>query len=59
MPGRVVLLATTPRVAPGLLSGAAWALLREADRVLCHDAAHPLLPELAASGVTALVVERA
>jgi XTP/dITP diphosphohydrolase len=58
VPGRLVLLATTPRVAPGLLTGAAWALLREADEVLCADAAHPLLPELAAAGVPARVVEQ-
>jgi XTP/dITP diphosphohydrolase len=57
VPGRLVLLATTPRVAPGLLTGAAWALLRDADEVLCADAEHPLLAELAADDLTARVVE--
>ncbi len=56
MLGRLVLLATTPRVAPGLLTGAAWALLRSADEVLCADAEHPLLPELAANDVRARAV---
>ena len=57
MLGRLVLLATTPRVAPGLLTGAAWGLLRDADHVSCDDVAHPLLPELAAAGVSARVME--
>ncbi|MET7640337.1 nucleoside triphosphate pyrophosphohydrolase [Streptomyces sp. NPDC005438] len=54
--GRVVLLTTSHRVAPGLLSWPAWQLLREADRVLCGDEDHPLLPFLAEAGV---VVEHA
>ncbi len=57
MPGRLVLLATTPRVAPGLLTGAAWALLRDADEVLCAHARHPLLPEMAAIDLAARAVE--
>jgi XTP/dITP diphosphohydrolase len=52
-----VLLATTSRVAPGLLTGAAWGLLRDADDVACGDAAHPLLPELAAAEVRARVMD--
>ncbi|MDT0441720.1 MazG family protein [Streptomyces johnsoniae] len=50
--GRIVLLTTTDRVAPGLLSFAAWDALRGADRVLCRDAAHPQLPYLADAGVS-------
>ncbi|MGW8374578.1 nucleoside triphosphate pyrophosphohydrolase [Streptomyces sp. ODS28] len=43
-PGRLVLLTTTHRVAPGLLSWPAWQALRGAHRVLCSDPAHPQLP---------------
>jgi XTP/dITP diphosphohydrolase len=35
--GRIVLLVTSPRTAPGLLSWPAWAALREADVVLAAD----------------------
>jgi XTP/dITP diphosphohydrolase len=38
-------------VAPGLLSFAAWRVLREADRVVCPDPGHPQLPYLAEAGV--------
>ncbi|MFJ8947375.1 nucleoside triphosphate pyrophosphohydrolase [Streptomyces sp. NPDC102395] len=55
-PGRVVLLTTSHRVAPGLLSWPAWEALRTADRVLCADGAHPQLPYLREAGV---VVEEA
>lgn len=37
VPGRVVLLFTSPRTAPGLLSWAAWSALRQADLVLAAD----------------------
>ncbi|WP_328729207.1 nucleoside triphosphate pyrophosphohydrolase [Streptomyces griseoaurantiacus] len=50
-PGRIVLLTTSHRVAPGLLSWPAWQLLRTADRVLCADGAHPQLPYLREAGV--------
>jgi XTP/dITP diphosphohydrolase len=50
--GRVVLLTTSHRVAPGLLSWPAWRTLHEADRVVCADAAHPQLPYLREAGVT-------
>ncbi|MYS31746.1 nucleoside triphosphate pyrophosphohydrolase, partial [Streptomyces sp. SID7804] len=33
--GRIVLLTTSHRVAPGLLSWPAWQILHAADRVLC------------------------
>ncbi|MBW8735931.1 MAG: nucleoside triphosphate pyrophosphohydrolase [Streptomyces turgidiscabies] len=45
-PGRVVLLTTSHRVAPGLLSWPAWQTLHAADRVLCADGTHPQLPYL-------------
>ncbi|MBC2876121.1 MULTISPECIES: nucleoside triphosphate pyrophosphohydrolase [Streptomyces] len=51
--GRIVLLTTSHRVAPGLLSWPAWQTLRAADRVLCADPAHPLLPYLGEAGITA------
>ena len=50
MTGRLVLLSTSPRVAPGLLSGLAWSTLRSAGAVRAA-AGHPLLPYLQADGV--------
>ncbi|QEV18498.1 nucleoside triphosphate pyrophosphohydrolase [Streptomyces alboniger] len=49
--GRVILLTTSHRVAPGLLSWPAWQALRDADEVLCGDADHPQLPYLREAGV--------
>jgi XTP/dITP diphosphohydrolase len=43
MSGRLVLLSTSPRVAPGLLSWHAWSLLRD-GHVVTSDENHPLLP---------------
>lgn len=51
-PGRIVLLTTSHRVAPGLLSWPAWQVLRAADQVLCADGAHPQLPYLREAGIT-------
>ncbi|MFD5160008.1 nucleoside triphosphate pyrophosphohydrolase [Streptomyces hawaiiensis] len=51
-PGRVVLLTTSHRVAPGLLSWPAWQALHAADRVLCADGTHPQLPYLREAGIT-------
>ncbi|WP_073949545.1 nucleoside triphosphate pyrophosphohydrolase [Streptomyces kebangsaanensis] len=51
-PGRIVLLTTSHRVAPGLLSWPAWQALRTADRVLCADGAHPQLPYLREAGIS-------
>ncbi|MFF5571585.1 nucleoside triphosphate pyrophosphohydrolase [Streptomyces luteogriseus] len=51
-PGRIVLLTTSHRVAPGLLSWPAWQALHAADRVLCADGAHPQLPYLREAGIT-------
>lgn len=50
-PGRIVLLTTTHRVAPGLLSWPAWQALRTAGRVLCSDPGHPQLPYVREAGV--------
>ncbi|GAA2619382.1 MazG family protein [Streptomyces axinellae] len=49
--GRIVLLTTTHRVAPGLLSWPAWEALRTAGRVLCADPDHPQLPYLRDAGI--------
>ncbi|OHV37907.1 nucleoside triphosphate hydrolase [Pseudofrankia sp. EUN1h] len=46
---RVTLLATSARVAPGLLTAPAWDLVRKAP-VRCADPAHPQLPALRAAG---------
>ncbi|MEU1317028.1 nucleoside triphosphate pyrophosphohydrolase [Streptomyces tibetensis] len=51
-PGRLVLLTTSHRVAPGLLSWPAWQALHEADQVLCADGTHPQLPYLREAGIT-------
>ncbi|MDI3386649.1 nucleoside triphosphate pyrophosphohydrolase [Streptomyces sp. B-S-A8] len=51
-PGRIVLLTTSHRVAPGLLSWPAWKALHDADQVVCADPAHPQLPYLRDAGVT-------
>ncbi|WP_255950406.1 MazG family protein [Streptomyces odontomachi] len=47
-----MLLTTSHRVAPGLLSWPAWRALHAADRVLCADPDHPQLPYLREAGVT-------
>ena len=56
-PGRIVLLTTSHRVAPGMLSWPAWQLLRTAETVVCGDAAHPQLPYLREAGVDVRVAE--
>ncbi|MFJ4798542.1 MazG family protein [Kitasatospora purpeofusca] len=48
---KLILLITTHRVAPGLLSWPAWEALRSAGRVLAGDAGHPQLPALRQAGV--------
>ena len=55
MSARLVLLATSTRTAPGLLSWEAWSTLRWADAVLVSAADHPLRPALAAAEVVAEV----
>jgi XTP/dITP diphosphohydrolase len=53
----LTILATSPRVAPGLLSWAAWSALHEADRVTAPEG-HPQLPALMAAGVAVTVSEK-
>ena len=53
---RLVVLATSARVAPGLLSARAWDALRGATRVLTGWADHPQLPALAEAGIVCRVV---
>ncbi len=55
---RLVLVANTHRVAPGLLSWQAWEELRGGD-VCCTDPHHPQLPFLAAAGVEVTVLDPA
>ncbi|MGW4494412.1 nucleoside triphosphate pyrophosphohydrolase [Streptomyces sp. NPDC004376] len=50
-PGRIVLLTTSHRVAPGLLSWPAWQAVHAADAVLCADGAHPQVPYLREAGI--------
>ena len=50
----LVLLVTSPRVAPGLLSAAAWDVLRS-GAVYVADEAHPQVAPLCAAGVTVTV----
>ncbi|HSK54223.1 MAG TPA: MazG family protein [Jiangellales bacterium] len=54
--GRLVLLVTSPRVPPGLLSADAWDVVR-AGPVLHAGTAHPQVAALEAAGVSPLVVE--
>jgi XTP/dITP diphosphohydrolase len=51
--GRLVLLASSPRVAPGLLGADAWDALRSADQVWYGLAEHPQLAALRHAGVVA------
>lgn len=48
---RLILLATSPRVAPGLLSADAWAALQSAPVVWCADPDDPLARAVADAGV--------
>lgn len=52
----LIVLATSPRVAPGLLSWPAWEALRTANVVLA-PAGHPQLPALDAAGIAYRVTE--
>jgi XTP/dITP diphosphohydrolase len=56
---RLVLLLTSPRVAPGLLTADAWQLLRTAGRVLCADDSSDLVRVVRGAGVDVAVHERA
>ena len=52
----LIVLATSPRVAPGLLSWSAWEALRSADAVLA-TAGHPVLLALDEAGIAYRVVD--
>ena len=52
----LIVLATSPRVAPGLLSWPAWEALRSASDVLASPG-HPVLPALDEAGIAYRVVE--
>ena len=54
--GLLIILLTSPRVAPGLLSWPAWQALRSAGAVLA-PAGHPQLPALDEAGVTYRVAD--
>ncbi len=51
MSGRLTLLLTSPRVAPGLLARQAWQVLEQAGVVLCADARDPQAEAIAQSGI--------
>ena len=53
--GRVVVVATSPRLPPGLLSWSAWQALHSGS-VLVRDAGHPQAPALADAGVQVSVL---
>ncbi|MFC5665294.1 MazG family protein [Kitasatospora misakiensis] len=53
---KLILLITTHRVAPGLLSWPAWEALRSAGRVLAGGADHPQLPAVRQAGVEVEIV---
>jgi NTP pyrophosphatase (non-canonical NTP hydrolase) len=52
----LIVLATSPRVAPGLLSWPAWEALRSAG-VVVTSAGHPVLPALDEAGIAYQVVD--
>ncbi|KRE62039.1 hypothetical protein ASG78_02930 [Nostocoides sp. Soil756] len=54
--GRLGLLVTSPRVAPGLLSAAAWSAVSGADRLLARADDEPIVEALADAGVAVEVV---
>jgi len=47
---QLTFLVTSPRVAPGLMSGPAWAAISAADRVLAADASLPVFRAVTAAG---------
>lgn len=57
--GRITVLVTSPRVAPGLLRADAWDLVRAADRVLTADPSHPQRGPVSEAGAHVTVVAAA
>ena len=57
MPGRLLLLDTSARVAPGLLSWSAWSTLHDADEIYAASTDHPLLPALGAASLAVTVTD--
>jgi len=57
--GRVVVLLTSPRVAPGLLSWSGWQTLRDADRVGCASPDEAPAVALKTAGIELTVVDDA
>ncbi|MEV4556991.1 MazG family protein [Kitasatospora sp. NPDC049285] len=55
---KLILLTTTHRIAPGLLSWPAWQALHSNPRVLLGAADHPQLPALRQAGITPELIER-
>jgi XTP/dITP diphosphohydrolase len=53
----LTILATSTRVAPGLLSWQAWTALRDASRVLVGPGEHPQSPALAEAGIAVEVLD--
>ena len=51
MPGRLTLLIGSPRIAPGLLTRAAWRTLEDADALLARDPDEPLAEALLEAGM--------
>lgn len=49
--GRLSLLVTSPRVAPGLMSRSAWYAVESASARLCRDASEPLVDAVVESGL--------
>jgi XTP/dITP diphosphohydrolase len=58
MTGRLVLLSSSPRVAPGLLSWHAWSALRD-GHVVSADANHPLLAYVLDAGIEVEILPHA
>ncbi|MEO7269253.1 MAG: MazG family protein [Knoellia sp.] len=50
--GRLSLLVTSPRVAPGLLSRSAWYAVESASARLCRDLSEPVVDAIVESGLT-------
>ncbi len=51
MPGRLVLLVGSPRIAPGLLTREAWRALERAEAVVCREVAEPMPAAIAEAGI--------